>query len=85
MMRRPVTPLAFVVALLAERAAGAQHPPPLAVEHRPPEARTPPAPQPPRVVRPGQSLPFELILRWPHDWREMRERRRQIEAFEVRL
>lgn len=85
-MRHPsATTLAFVVALLAVGVAGAQQRPPQAVEHRPPDALPRAAPQSPRLVRPGQSLPLELILRWPLNWREMHERRRQIEALDVQL
>jgi len=85
-MRYPsAAPLAFGAAMLTAVLANARSSPPRAVEHRPPEALQRPAPHPARLVRPGQSLPLELILRWPRNWREMRERRAQIEAFDVQL
>ncbi|MDO9022197.1 MAG: hypothetical protein Q7V43_35040 [Myxococcales bacterium] len=81
-MRHPsAAPLAFVVALLAASAEGAQQPPPLRVEHRPPEALPRPAPQSPRLVRPGQTLTRDMILRR----RPMTPRSMQLTLDEMRI
>jgi|GEM_PF-4666760 len=63
-MRHPIaTPLAFVVALFAVGAEGAQQPPPPTTEHRPPEARPLAARHLRRLERPGTTLDRNVMLR----------------------